>query len=281
VHVGSIARSGVGSEALDLILRRILPRYPRLDLLVIMVGATDVLRWLEQGATPSTTPVRIADVFRCHPESTFGWTPRRLAVAEAVRRTRRRWLRPVEVHARAGRWIGQARVMRAQATERRSTTPDPTPMLDRFTRHFGSVLTTAKAHADRVLVVRQPWFDRDYSAGEAAQMWHGGAGQVWREQVTSFYSFDVCSRLMALLDSRVADVAGAHRVEQVDLMPVLDRSLDTYYDCFHLTPAGARAIAAVVAAATIARRMAPMYPASAGVPLRTPERSICVDLQAS
>jgi len=80
---------------------------------------------------------------------------------------------------------------------------------------------------------------------------------------------------------RVADVAGAHRVEQVDLMPVLDRSLDTYYDCFHLTPAGARAIAAVVAAATIARRMAPMYPASAGVPLRTPERSICVDLQAS
>jgi hypothetical protein len=34
-------------------------------------------------------------------------------------------------------------------------------------------------------------------------------------------------------------------------MPLLHRSLDTYYDCFHSTPAGARAIAAAVAAAVL------------------------------
>src|SRR6058998_1346647 len=54
-HVGSIARSGVGAEALRLILERVLPRYPRLQAIVILVGASDVLRWLEQGA-PSSPP---------------------------------------------------------------------------------------------------------------------------------------------------------------------------------------------------------------------------------
>ena len=252
MHVGSIARSGVGSEALDLIFERVLPRYPRLQLIVILVGATDVLRWLEQGAPKTAAgPVRTADVFRCHPEERFGWTPGALATGELLRRARRRWLRPIQVHERAGHWIGQARAMRARATEIRSTMPDPTAMIDRFTLHFGRAITRAKAHADRVIVVRQPWFDRDYSPEEAAHMWHGGAGQVWREEVTAYYAFDVCARLMALVDARAADIAEAFEVEHVDLMPSLERTLDTYYDCFHLTPAGSRATASVVAAATL------------------------------
>src|SRR5919106_2053699 len=47
VHVGNIARSGVGAEALDLVLARVLPRYPRLAAIIILVGASDMLRWLE------------------------------------------------------------------------------------------------------------------------------------------------------------------------------------------------------------------------------------------
>ena len=248
VHVGSIARSGVGSEALDLIFDRVLRRYPRLQVIVIFIGATDVLRWLEQGASTWLAPVRTADVFRCHPEGPFGWKPGELAVIELLRRMRRRWLRPIQVHERAGRWIGDVRAMRARAAEIRTAMPPPDPMLDHFEFHFRRVLHKAKAHADRVLVVRQPWFDKTYSPREAAHMWHGGAGQVWREDVATFYSFDVVSRLMALLDARAAAVAQALDVEQLDLMPLLERSLNTYYDCFHVTPAGARAVAAAVAA---------------------------------
>ena len=78
-------------------------------------------------------------------------------------------------------------------------------------------------------------------------MWHGGAGQAWRENVTSYYSFDVHSRLMALVDARAAGIAASMNVEQLDLMPVLERSLAMYYDGFHATPAGARVVAAEVA----------------------------------
>jgi lysophospholipase L1-like esterase len=252
VHVGSIARSGVGSEALDLIFARVLPRYPRLSLLIILVGATDVLRWLEQGAPEQIAAVRTSDVFRCHPESRFGWTPHTLACGELLRRARRQWLRPLQFNDHAGRWIAKARATRARATDIRTMMPDPTPMLERFTLHFNRLLTRAEKHAARVLVVRQPWFDKQFTAEEAACMWHGGVGQVWREDVGTYYSFEVCSRLMAILDRHAATLAEERGVAQLDLMPTLDRSLATYYDGFHATPKGAADVARAVAAAVLA-----------------------------
>ena len=58
---------------------------------------------------------------------------------------------------------------------------------------------------------------------------------------------------MALVDERAARVANELEVEQLDLMPLLERSLVNYYDGFHATPAGARTVAAAVAAAVLQR----------------------------
>lgn len=252
VHVGNVARSGVGSEALDLILERVLSRYPRLQTIIVLVGVTDVFKWLEQGAPPSPPcPVRSSEVFMCHPEGPFAWKPKDLALVELLLRLRRRWLRPVQVQEGACSWVGRARAMRARAKEVRTTMPSPAPMLDHFEVHFRKLLQKTKAHADRVLVVRQPWFGKDYTPEEAAHMWHGGVGRAWREEVTTYYSFEVVSRLMALLDARAARVAKELGLEQLDLMPILEGSLKTYYDFAHLTPVGARAVATAVAAAIL------------------------------
>jgi hypothetical protein len=78
-------------------------------------------------------------------------------------------------------------------------------------------------------------------------MWHGGVGQAWCEEVTTFYSIDVTSRLMARLDARVERLATELDVEQIDLRAILEPSLSTYYDFFHLTPSGAQAVASAVA----------------------------------
>ena len=255
VHVGSVARSGVGAEALEHMLSRVLPRYERLDVIVILVGASDVLRWLEEGAPDSpSSAVSMPELFRCHPEGPFGWRPPQLAMAEIAGRVWRRSMRPVQIHDHAGRWIHDARAMRARAKVIRATLPDPTPMLAHFERHLRRAIHRASAHADRVIVVRQSWFDKDtLTPEEAAHMWHGGVGQAWREEVTTYFSIDVTARLMTLLDRRAAEVADGLGVEQVDLRSVLEPSLDVYYDFFHLTPAGAHAVAAAVGAAILRR----------------------------
>jgi hypothetical protein len=262
VHVGNIARSGVGSEALDLILQRVLPRYPRLQMIIILVGASDVLRWLEFGAPPfPPPPVRPSEVFRCHPGLTFGWKPNSVALLELLRRLRQRWLRPVQVNERACRWIGKARSMRARAAETRTVVPDATPMLTHFETHLRKAVSRAKAHADRVIVVHQPWFARPCSQEELPLMWHGAAGQAWKEEVTTFYSHEVLSALMARLDARTTCLAREMSVEQLDLMPILEPSAKTYYDFFHATPAGAKIIAHAVGAAVLQR---PAVSAAAG-----------------
>ena len=78
-------------------------------------------------------------------------------------------------------------------------------------------------------------------------MWHGGAGQAWCEDVTTYYSIEVTSKLMALLDARAARAAEELGVDHLDLRSVLEPSLANYYDFFHLTPAGARTVASAVA----------------------------------
>jgi hypothetical protein len=124
-------------------------------------------------------------------------------------------------------------------------------MLSHFERNFQDVVRKAKAHADRVLVVRQPWFDRPCTAEEAALMWHGGVGRAWQEEVTVYYSHDVLRQLMALLDARAARVAEDLEVEHLDLRPIVPPSVETYYDFFHATPAGARTVARAIAAAVL------------------------------
>jgi hypothetical protein len=80
-------------------------------------------------------------------------------------------------------------------------------------------------------------------------MWHGGVGQAWREEVTTYYSFDVFSQLMRKLNARAAAVARSFSVEQLELMPFLEPNLETYYDAVHFTDGGARHVGEVITAA--------------------------------
>jgi lysophospholipase L1-like esterase len=255
VHVGNIGRSGIASSELDVIFEHVLPQYsrPPLSVIVIMVGASDVLKWIEEGAPPSS-PARAstpAEIFACHPGERFGWKPAQWGAMALVRRLRRAWLRPLEVREGAGAWVPVARKMRAQAQELRTSVPDPAVMLDAFDRHFRRLLKRAAAHGERVLVVRQPWFDKDWTARAASMFWHGGVGKAWKQTISAFYTLEVLGRLMDLLDGRAAAAAEEVGVEQLDVRPVLTPNLENYYDFFHYTPAGAAIVARAVAGAVL------------------------------
>jgi lysophospholipase L1-like esterase len=251
VHVGNIGRSGVGSRHLDLIFERMLPQYPHLAAIVIMVGGNDVFQWLAAGAPLELPPssVTAAETFACYPEQQFGWKPGQWATVELARRLRRLWLHPVKVWKIA--WVVAARQMRAAAKEMRTSVPDPSAMLDPFERHFRQLLERAKAHADRVLVVRQPWFEKQYTPEEAARFWHGGMGNPWNQFVDVYYSLKVVNHLIGLVDARAAAIAEELGVDLLDLRPLLPPSLENYYDFVHFTPAGSAVVASAVAAALL------------------------------
>src|SRR5205085_2857175 len=113
----------------------------------------------------------------------------------------------------AGTWLVAARKMRAEARDVRTSLPDPRALLDSFELHLRRLLQRAQAHADRVLVLRQPWFEKEYTAEEAACLWHGGMGKAWKQTITTYFSLDVVNQVVHLLDARAARVAEALGIE--------------------------------------------------------------------
>jgi lysophospholipase L1-like esterase len=251
VHVGNVGHSGVGSAELDVILERLLPQYRRLDAILIMVGASDVYHWLEEGAPSSRPPSAVPEdlLFARHPTQRFGWKPSRWALAEMARRLRQSWFGRSKVKERAGAWVAAARRMRAEAKDVRTIMPDPAVMLAHFEHHFRRLVRRAKTHADRVLVVRQPWFEKDYTAEEAARFVHGGVGKPWKEKVSVYFSLEVVNRLLGLVERRVVEVSNELGVPHLDVRVLLNQGLRHYYDHDHYTPAGAAVVASAVSSA--------------------------------
>ncbi|HYC76748.1 MAG TPA: hypothetical protein VEI02_03875 [Planctomycetota bacterium] len=250
VHVGNVGRSLIGTEFIDLIFERIFPRYRRLDCVVFMVGASNVVNWLMR-KTPAVIPddaPEPSEVYDLRPDGKYGFRPRRSALRELIKRqVTLRW-RPKVERRGAGKKLAAARAMRRRAETILVDTPDPAPMLDHFERKFRALLRRTRAKAGRVVVARQPWFDKDYDAGERAVLWHGAQGQPYVEDVKTYYDFPVVSRLMELVDARMARVAEEEGVEHLDLRSGLEHSLRTFYDFLHFTPEGAEAVGRRLAA---------------------------------
>lgn len=253
VHVGSVARSLVPCEAIETILRRVLPRYPRLDLVVLMIGASDVVAWLERGTPPEIEEgvYDTARVFAEHPEGPFGWHPRALALRQLASSWHRRLLRPVDRREGVGGRIARSRAMRARGAFLHEVA-DPTPMVASFERWLRRSIETARARASRVLVVRQPWLRRDFTAEEELELWNFADGRPYVEECSRYYDHDVVNRLMSLVEQASGRVADECGVEQLGLMDVVAHDFEHFYDRLHFTPAGARIVGEAVAEAILA-----------------------------
>ena len=252
VHVGNLGKSGLDSRALAVALQRVLRRYRDLDAIVVMVGGSNVMRWLTAGAPgdAAAPPVPDAEIFDWQPNGPFRlFPPRSTALAEIARRIRLRVLRPIENRQNAGRFLTKMRAMRARATFRDSVS-DATAMADDYEAGLRDSVRIAMQHSRRVIVARQPWFDKaHYSPEEDACLWHGGLSDAFVEEVKTFATSKVICDAMAELDRRAAKVANELGVEQIDLRNEVEPSLAHYYDILHFTPAGSRRVAEEVAVA--------------------------------
>lgn len=258
VHVGNVGRSGMDMWNVRQVIEFTLPRYKKLDALVMMVGAGDMLRWCEAGAPSRELPesLPVPSVFAEHPEMRFSLHPKRLAITEIVRRLRMRLLRPVDSRDRAPRWMVRARAMRRDATKVIDQTPDATRMLERFEAHLDAAVGVAKRKVKHVYLVQHPRFCKTtYTPEEESLFWNGGVGNAHRgDNVTVFYSTAVMFEVMDGINACIRRVAERQEVPCIDPEPFVTMSARSFFDHFHLTPTGAQEVAAVVAAEMLSRR---------------------------
>lgn len=253
-HVGNVSQSLVPCQTIQTVMQKTIHRFRSLDVIVLMVGASDMVGWLEQKTPPTLKPGSrpMRDVCSEHPEGPFGWTRKDLALYRLLRRFNARIRRPLARKSGAGKSLVKNRRMRAEATTMLDEVPEPAPMLAFFEQHLRELIVSCRSHAGRVLVVRQPWFEKEFTPEEQARLWNFGQGRPYVEHLDTYYTHRVVCELMGKLDAVAARVAEDSGAEQLDLMPLLPRDFDTYYDFLHFTPAGSKIVGKAVAAAIAA-----------------------------
>jgi hypothetical protein len=253
VHVGNIGRSLVPTEVIHEIVERTIQPGSKVDLLVLMLGASDVVRWLEKGTPADLEQERDVQEF------TFGEDPNEefmllkgaLALRRVVAMLVRRYGRVEHVRRDFGSRLVALRQRRQHAKEWLTTVPDPAVMLNKLEVHLRRLLTLSRGRFSRVIVVRQPWIDKALTEEEDAVMWNFCRKNPDGSMGEAYYAHAVVRELLSKMDGTVERVALELGIEQVNLRPSLDSNLTNYYDYLHFTPVGARRVAEIVSAAIL------------------------------
>ena len=254
VHVGNVARSLTDCRALHLLFSRILPRYPRSDVILLMAGASDLVRWLEDH-TPSTIsspPLPPSTLFALHPEGPFSFTPSTLALRRIAATLKHSLLRPVERCPLAGARLAANRASRANATRILTSIADPAPMLAHYEQHLTALVALLQRHSARVILLRQPWLERSFTPAESARLWMFGDGRPYSEPVTSYYDRALIYPIFRQLDAITSRVAHSLHAESLELRSRIPSDFEHYYDELHATPKGCALIGQLIADAILA-----------------------------
>ncbi|MCC6536620.1 MAG: hypothetical protein IT162_03660 [Bryobacterales bacterium] len=270
VHVGNLGKSLLPVAGVKAMLQETLPRYDKLDLAVLMVGASDATDWLELG-TPATLPDKPyphALAFEEPAAVKFSWSPGGLALRRATSVWQRRFTNKVHERKHGGSRFVALRERRRNARHWIANLPDPEPMLSKLETDLRETIALLQAKGTRVIVAQQVWIDRPLTAEEDAMMWNFCRGRMSFEQPQdTYYTYDAVRALFGKVDRRVARVAANLGVERVELMRQVSLGLDTLYDAQHFTPEGARQVARATAETVLA---GVAVPAAAPEPHRHP-----------
>lgn len=253
VHVGNLSEAELSSGGARLIVDRLVATYAGLDAVVLMIGISDMLRWLRYGASDRLPAQTAADVFAVQPEGPYSWRPRASALTEIGRRIRHRWTlwrQPVVHRKKVGTSVINSRMRKRNAARIITDVPDPAGMLAEYQANLAGIVEALVARQLAVVVLGQSHYDSTGCSDHvASQFWNGGIGDPSKEPVTVFYSNGVLDELSRRVTGVTREVADQFGVPYVHLDAIVPSDLKYYYDQFHFTPAGSDIVARAAAEA--------------------------------
>jgi len=255
VHVGAVAKSGIDSTKLYLLLQRLLPQYRKLDAVVIMIGIADIVAWMRCSApeTPEFIPPDPEEIFAAYPEKRYAWHPlNATALAECSRIVSLRLWRRGDVRSDVGASVARLRKMRQLATNIKTDVPPHASVLNNYATMLARSIRLCHDFGIRVLVVGQPWLDTEVLAKEEKlRLWCGSEGDAYRHNVSTYYSSEVLAQLATELNQLAARVATQNGAAMIDVQNCLQPPAACFYDDIHFTPLGAAIVADAVSNALL------------------------------
>jgi lysophospholipase L1-like esterase len=253
VWVGNIGKSGQSTRDHILQMERLVPRYPDIDAVLLLVGANELLLRLSKGEdyrplwleTPRYREQLVAHAFTEFPVPKDSW----LKPTRVARGIARLWsgLDPetkILVQDQAGSNFLVWRQMR-QSAPKLDELPDLTLALEEYRRNLVEIAGIGKAHGIRTIFVTQPTLWRpDLSPELDALLLMGGRGQG---NVAAYYEVAALADGLRAVNAALLAVCRELRLDCIDLALALAQDPSIFYDDFHFNESGAREVAATLA----------------------------------
>jgi lysophospholipase L1-like esterase len=268
--VGNVGRSGLTARDHAVTVKFLLQQYPRIDLIVVLVGINDLTAALRQGndyqpPRPITEPeaerVQVRNAFAISKEGLY--RPLTEAAGEvsaapwyeslrlydlARRAWRARNARDVQRQV-GGANLGTWRAHRQQASRILDQLPDLTSPLAEYRANLRAIVQAARAHGADVVFLTQPSLWRPgLSADEERLLWLGGTGPFQEQPGQEYYSVPALTEAMARYNRTTLDVCSEENLRCFDLATELPSEASMLYDDVHFTEAGSAVVGRLVAA---------------------------------
>jgi lysophospholipase L1-like esterase len=267
--VGNVGRSGLTSRDHAVTVKYLLPEYPRVDLVVVLVGINDLTAALRQGnsykrpppiAAPDAERVQVRNAFAVSPEGLYRPLMEAAGAANAAP-----WYESLRLHDLARRaWggrnarnvqnlvggsnIGTWRAHRQQASRILDELPDLDAPLAEFRANLEAIVQATRKEGAEVLFLTQPTLYRPVlSEEEERLLWLGGTGPFQEEPGQEYYSVARLADVMGAYNRSTLEVCGQEQLNCFDLAAALPADTVMMYDDVHFTEVGAVRVGQLVA----------------------------------
>jgi lysophospholipase L1-like esterase len=261
VWVGNVGRGGMTSRDHVLHVKYLLAQYPRIDLVVSLVGVNDVAGALRQAGDyqlPAPVTERSGEDAQLH--HAFVIAPGTVALPWyqttglwwLARRAKHAWRRyraaPV-IDLVASRLEPPRRSRRTIGASIDSLPSLEQPLLE-YRRNLNAMVTLAAAAGAQVVFVTQPSAWREHMTdAEQSRLWFGWVGGPDWWLARAYYTAGALSRAQAAYNQTLLDVCRERGLTCVDAARLLPRDSTVFFDDMHFTERGSRLLAQALIAA--------------------------------
>jgi lysophospholipase L1-like esterase len=261
VWVGNVGRSGLTSRDHIVTLRYLLPQYPRMDLVVVLVGVNDLTAALRQGSTyGSPASLSDPDVERRQIRNAFALSPlgfreiltddetaaddapwfKKTKLFELAKRARTGMQARQVARGIGGALLGQWREHRRSASRLIDSLPPLKAALADYQNSLEAIVDEAARHNVEVMFMTQPsLWKANMQPGETDKLWLGGTGSFQEEPGHEYYTPRALADAMSRYNAELLALCSARRLPCLDLAVKVPRDTVMFYDDVHFTEGGA------------------------------------------
>lgn len=258
VWVGNVGKSGLNTREHFMHAKYILPQYQGIDVILILVGANDLLRRLIEDRDYDPDYLDHYDYWEQRLiKGAFSETPYykgkyrfrsgyydELAIGSLIKEVMDIYSRRGMVQDETGNLFVNLRNLRKGATEIVEDLPDLTSGLEEYKRNLNAVINIAQSRSIRIIFLTQPsLWKKDMTKKERDLLWTG-----WIESSKSkrYYAETALMRGMQAYNDALLEVCMTRGTECIDLAGILPKSDTIFYDDMHFNDKGSLMTADVI-----------------------------------